>query len=73
MKFSTKAIVTSILATIVVAGQAVAGSKPQPAPTWQSYHSAISKYPLYGNKKTTTTTTTTNNTIGCGCLCAFEL
>ncbi len=58
MKFSTKAIVTSVLA-IVVAGQAVAYSGTQAAPTWQSYHSAISKYPLYGNKKTTTTTTTT--------------
>jgi hypothetical protein len=59
MKFSTKAIVTSLLATIVVAGQAVANSDTQAAPTWQSYHSSISKYPLYGNKKTTTTTTTT--------------
>lgn len=59
MKFSTKAIVTSVLATIVVAGQAVANSDTQAAPTWQSYHSSISKYPLYGNKKTTTTTTTT--------------
>ena len=63
MKFSTKAIVTSVLATIVVAGQAVANSDTQAAPSWQSYHSAISQYPLYGNKKTTTTMTTTNTTI----------
>ena len=63
MKISTKAIVTSVLATIVIAGQAVAGGNSQPAPSWQSYHSTISKYPLYGYKKSTTTTTTTNTAI----------
>ncbi len=59
MKFSTKAIVTSVLATIVVAGQAVANSDTQAAPTWQSHHSVLSKSPLYSNKKITTTTTNT--------------
>ncbi len=63
MKFSTKAIVTSVLATIVVAGQAVANSDTQAAPTWQSHHSVLTKYPLYGNKKITTTTTTTNTAV----------
>jgi len=59
MKLPTRAIVTSILATIVVAGQAMAGSPTKPAPTWKGYHSTISKYPPnYGYKKTTITKTT---------------
>ena len=63
MKFPTRAIVTSILATIVVAGQAVAGSHSAPAPTWKGYHSTISKYPPnYPYKKVNVTKTNTITT-----------
>lgn len=63
MKFPTKALVTSILASMAVVGQAVADNHDQVTPTWQSYHSTISKYPVYGYGKSTTTTTTTNTAI----------